>query len=121
MPIAVRASNFADEVLGAPGAVLVDIYGEQCLPCKMLRPILVELSHEYNLKLCMFNTDREEDETLAEYEEKFNILNHFQVMNLPTMLLFDNGKLVASLIGLHTKEELLKEFRKHKLHLQASL
>jgi len=112
MPTTVRANNFTEEVLRSAGFVLVDVYGEQCMPCKLLSPILMELSREYELKLCMLNVDREPHETQAEYEEKFNMLAHFQVMNLPTMLLFRDGQLATSLIGLHTKEELLKAFGK---------
>jgi len=117
MSIVVRAKNFAAEVLKATGPVLVDFYGEQCLPCKLLRPILMELSEEYNLKLCMFSTDREAHESDEDLEKKFELLEHFQVMNLPTILLFLNGEVRASIIGLLSKEELLAVFEEQKIAL----
>jgi len=119
MSINVNTKNFATEVQKAKGPVLVDFYGEQCLPCKLLRPILAGLANEYKtLKLCMFNTDREVQETDAEYEKKFKLLNHFQVMNLPTVLLFLDGELRTAIIGLHSKEEILEVFREHKIELR---
>ena len=119
MPIVVRAKNFASEVLAAKGPVLVDFYGEQCVPCRVLRPILMELSEEYEgLKFCVFNTDREARETDEEYEEKFSILAAYNVMSLPTMLVFHYGQVILTLIGLHTKEELLQIFDDRGLDLK---
>jgi len=118
MPIAVRPKNFAEEVLEAKGPVLVDFYGDQCVPCKIQHPILVEISREYKgLKICAFNTDREMQDTDEEYEAKFEIIDAYQVMNLPTMLLFEDGMPTSTLIGLHTKKELLRIFKKQKLKL----
>ena len=122
MPIVVRARNFAQEVLEAKGFALVDFYGEQCMPCRLLRPILVELSREFEgLKFCMFNTDRDPRESEEEYEDKFDILAAFHVMNLPTMLLFHDGELVSTLIGLHTREELLAIFREQNVPMRQIL
>ena len=118
MPIVVRARNFAQEVLEVPGPVLVDFYGEQCMPCQVLRPILMEISRDYaGLKICTFNTDRELRETDEEYQAKFAILALYQVMHLPTMLLFENGILISSIVGLHSRDELLHIFRTQKLKL----
>lgn len=119
MPIVVRANNFTSEVLEAKGPVLVDFYGEHCIPCRLLRPILLELSEEYaGIKLCVFNTDQEPRESDEEYEEKYSIFAAYGVMNLPTMLLFLNGVVVLTLVGLHTKEELLQIFTEQGLALQ---
>ena len=119
MPIVVRARNFAPEVLEATCPVLVDFYGEQCVPCRLLRPILLELSSEYEgIKFCMFNTDRELWETDEDYEDKFAVLAAYNVMSLPTMLLFHNADLVTTLVGLHTKEELLDIFKSLNITLK---
>ena len=118
MSVEVNANNFAEEVLKAPGPVLVDFYGEHCLPCKLLRPILTQLSEEHeNLKLCMFNTDREPRESNDELEKKFALLTHFQVMNLPTILLFLGGEVRASIVGLHSREEILHILSEKKISL----
>jgi len=120
MPIVVRARNFAAEVLQAREPVLVDFYGEQCMPCRLLRPILLELSREYEgMKFTMFNTDRELRDSDEDYEDKFAVLEAFGVMNLPTLLLFRNGELLSSIVGLHTKDELLGIFRQLGIQLRA--
>jgi len=109
MPVLVKPKNFEAEVLDSKVPVLVDFFGEHCVPCHMLRPILVELGEEYagQLKICMFSTDRERRESREEYEEKFQTLADYGVMHLPTLLLFMDGGLRRTLIGLHTKQELL--------------
>jgi len=120
MPVLVKPKNFDAEVLDSKVPVLVDFFGERCVPCHMLRPILVELGEEYagQLKICMFNTDRERRESDEEYEEKFRTLADYNVMHLPTMLLFMDGGLRRTLIGLHTKQELLDILGEEGLALQ---
>ncbi|MDR2752830.1 MAG: thioredoxin [Oscillospiraceae bacterium] len=121
MPVVVRAKNFAAEVLEASKEtpVLVDFFGERCMPCRMLRPVLLQIAAEYagQLKVCMLNTDKEAAESDEEYQEKFKIILTYNVMNLPTMLLFAEGKLQRTLIGLHTKAELLDIFAAEGLQL----
>jgi len=109
MPVLVKPKNFGAEVLGSSLPVLVDFFGERCVPCHMLRPILVQLGEEYagQLKICMFNTDRERRESEEDYEDKFRTLEAYDVRHLPTMLLFSGGRLRRTLVGLHTREELL--------------
>ena len=119
VPVKLSTDNFASEVLRAKVPVLVDFYGERCAPCRLLRPILLELAGEYagKLKICMLNTDREPCESDKDYENKFRTILSYGVMNLPTMLLFTGGKLRRSLIGLHTKQELLEILREEGLGL----
>ncbi|MDR1927259.1 MAG: thioredoxin fold domain-containing protein [Oscillospiraceae bacterium] len=117
MPIAVKAKNFETEVLQAKLPVLVDFWGPRCLPCRMLHPILTALAEECagQIKFCMCNTDREPTESDGEFEEKFKLILSYNVMNLPTMLLFRDGKPLRTLIGLHTREELLEIFAEEGL------
>ncbi|MDR3313785.1 MAG: thiol reductase thioredoxin [Oscillospiraceae bacterium] len=119
MPIVVKTNSFETEVLKSKQPVLVDFWGARCMPCKMQRPILLELAEEYagQLKICMFNTDQEEGESEAEYQEKFKTILEYKVMNLPTLLLFQGGKAVRSLVGLHTKGELREILREEGLEL----
>ena len=120
MPILVNPKNFEAEVLDSRLPVLVDFFGERCIPCHMQRPILVDMGEEYagRLKICMFNTDRERRDTDEDYEEKFRTLAAYGVMHLPTLLLFTGGKLRRALIGLHTREELLGILDEEGLALQ---
>ncbi len=123
MPVLVKPKNFNSEVLETELPVLVDFFGERCTPCQMLRPILLELSEEYTgqLKVCMFNTDREARDSDADYEEKFRTALTYGVMHLPTLLLFVGGALKRTLIGLHSKDELLAIFKEESLALEPGI
>jgi len=120
MPILVRPNNFEAEVLGSGLPVLVDFFGERCIPCLLLRPVLLGLGEEYagQLKICLFNTDRERRESKADYEEKFRTIEAYGVMHLPTLLLFIDGALRRALVGLHTRQELLDILREEGLRLE---
>ena len=117
MPVSVNADNFEAEVLGADVPVLVDFYSERCAPCRLLRPVLEGLAGEYagRLKLCLFNIEREPGESDADYEDKFRVLLTCGVMNLPTLLLFAGGAPRRTLVGLHSREDLLEILREEGL------
>ncbi|MDR2647941.1 MAG: thioredoxin family protein [Oscillospiraceae bacterium] len=119
MPIVVHPKTFQSEVLDAKKPVLVDFYGSKCIPCRLQMPILLELAEQYGkkIKFCMFNTDREPNETDADFETKFRTILEYSVMSLPTLLIFADGELLRTLIGLHTKEDLLGIFDELGLHL----
>ena len=110
MPILIKAKEFEAEVLRAKMPVLVDFFGERCMPCKLLHPILIELGEAYagRMKICMFNTDSERGETRGEFEAKYRTIAAYEVMSLPTMLLFVAGEPRRTLVGLHTREELIQ-------------
>jgi len=120
MPL--KAKEFEAEILHSKIPVLVDFFGERCMPCRMLRPILAELSEEYagQMKFYMFNTDRERGETREEYKEKHRTTLAYEVMNLPTLILFVDGERRRTLVGLHTRQELLEVFAEEGLNLQES-
>ena len=120
MPIVVKTRSFEAEVLHSKLPVLVDFWGVRCVPCRMQRPILLELAQECagQLKICMFNTDPEEGESEKEYQEKFETILEYNVMSLPTLLLFCEGKMVRSMVGLHSREDLLEILREEGLAVQ---
>lgn len=81
------------------GKVLVDCYANWCGPCKMLSPIVDEISEEvtdYNF----YKLDVDDASVIA---EKYNI------MSIPTLLIFKDGNLEKTIIGFKSKEELIKE------------
>ncbi len=91
--------NFEEIIHNNPKVVL-DCYAPWCGPCKMFSPIFEELStEESGIKFCKINT--EENPATAE---------RFDVMSIPTVLVFENGKLKNRETGFKTKEELKKMF-----------
>lgn len=96
MALEITAANFADEVLAGDKTVLVDFWAEWCGPCRMQGPILEAFAAEHpEIKVAKVNVDAN-----GELAEKFGI------MSIPTLLVFKNGKLAKSAVGLHDKQSL---------------
>ncbi len=86
------ADSFKSEVLEGEGLVLVDFWASWCGPCKMLGPILDELSDEVTTKITKVNVD--------DYP---NIAADYGIRSIPTMIIFKDGEKVEQLIGLMQK------------------
>lgn len=84
--------SFKSEVLEEKGLVLVDFWASWCGPCKMLGPILDELSDEVTTKITKVNVD--------DYP---NIAADYGIRSIPTMIIFKEGEKVEQLIGLMQK------------------
>lgn len=89
--------NDFDKVLKDNKKVLVDFYATWCGPCKMLSPIIDSLAEERNdIKFYKMDVDNNSD-----IPEKFNI------MSIPTIILFENGEISKTNTGLLSKDELI--------------
>ncbi len=98
--IVLTSDNFEEEVLNEKDKkVLVDFWASWCGPCKMLSPIIDEIASEDHegLKVCKVNVD--ENQSLA---------MKYQVMSIPTLLLFENGQVVKTSIGALQKDKVLE-------------
>ena len=97
MALAFNDSNFQDEVLNSELPVLVDFYADWCGPCKMMSPVVDELSREYEgrLKVGKVNVD-----------ENTNVAQQYRVMSIPTILLIKNGQVVDQVVGAVTKAQI---------------
>ena len=91
--------NFEKEILKAKRPVLVDFYSDWCPPCKMLALIIKDLAEEWagKIKVGKFNVDQ--GRAMAA---------HYRIMSIPTLILFKEGKETKRIIGLRTKEDLVK-------------
>lgn len=100
MVTVVTSKNFENEVLKSEKPVLVDFWASWCGPCKMVSPLIDELSEEHSeYKFCKVNVD--DESALA---TKFN------VMSIPNLVVFKNGEMTSQSAGARPKEEILELF-----------
>jgi thioredoxin 1 len=82
--------NFDTEVLKSDIPVLVDFYADWCGPCKMMMPVVEKMAEKYDGKIKVGKINSDEESALA---AKYNI------MSIPSFLMFKNGELVETLTG----------------------
>ena len=93
--------NFEEEVLKSEGTVLVDFYADWCGPCKMMSPVIDQMAEENeSVKFGKINVDENPD--LA---EKYN------VMSIPTIIVFKAGNPVKTFVGVTAKDQILAALR----------
>ena len=96
-------ATFEEEVLKAKGVVLVDFWAEWCMPCQMLGPIIEEIANETEgtYKIGKLDVDANQ-ETAGKY----------QVMSIPSVLIFKDGELVETIVGVRPKASYLEALEK---------
>lgn len=104
MPIDVTTDTFDSVVLGSDKPVLVDFWAEWCGPCRMISPVLEELSNEYGDKITVakVNVDFEPD-----------LAMRYNVTGIPLVGLFQGGQMVKQLVGARPKASYLDELAEY--------
>jgi thioredoxin 1 len=98
-------NNFNQEVLQSDKLVFVDFWAPWCGPCQMMGPIVEALAHEYegkNIKIGKCNVD-----------ENPNTAGQYNVLSIPSFLLFKDGKMIDQVVGGVQKEKLQEMIAKH--------
>ena len=96
--------NFEQEVEKSTIPVLVDFWAEWCGPCRVVGPIVDQLSEELKGKLKVAKINVDDNQELAA---------QFNVMSIPTLIVFKGGKAVDQLVGAMPKDQLLKKINPH--------
>lgn len=100
MAVNITNENFENEIVNSEKPVLVDFWASWCGPCKMLSPIVDEVSEETDkVKVCKINID--------DYPE---LAKKYRVMSIPTLIVMENGKEIKRSVGVIPKDDILNLF-----------
>lgn len=90
MALEVNDTNFEDVVIKSDKPVLVDFWAEWCGPCRMIAPIIEEISHEFEGKALVVKCDVDNSPSIAQ---------KYSIRNIPTVLFFNNGQVADKQVG----------------------
>ena len=102
-PVAVTDKDFADKVLQSDTPVLVDFWAEWCGPCRVLGPVIESLSQEYDGQVKVAKVDVDSNQQVA---------MQYGIRSIPTVMLFDKGQIVDTLVGVRPKSDYETSLRK---------
>lgn len=99
----VNAGSFRNEVLDSDIPVLVDFWAPWCAPCRMLSPVIDELSNDYKGKIKFAKVNVDDNTELA---------TDLQILSIPVLIIFKDGKEIKRITGANPKEYIEKEIEK---------
>ena len=99
--LALNENNFEEEVLKSNNKVLVDFYADWCGPCKMMSPVIDEIAEEMQgVKVGKVNVDNNQELAIK-----------YDVMSIPTIIVFENGMQKKTFIGVTDKNEIIEQLQ----------
>ena len=98
----ITAKNFKDEVEKSDLPVLIDFWAEWCGPCRMVAPIVEQISIEMSSKLKVGKVNVDDEQDLA---------MHFNVLSIPTLILFKKGQIAETIVGALPREQILAKIK----------
>jgi thioredoxin 1 len=98
--IDLTSSNFQSEVMESDVPVLIDLWAAWCGPCRMVAPVVDELGRDYAGRLKVAKLDVDAEPELA---------MRYEVMSIPTLMIFHKGSLEKRLVGARSKSQLMTE------------
>jgi thioredoxin 1 len=102
MAIELTKSNFKSEITDSPLPAIVDFWATWCMPCRMLMPVVEELTKEYEGKVKVGKVNVDSDNELA---------SQFNVMSIPALVFFKGGKVVDTIVGAVPKEHIVEKIK----------
>lgn len=96
-PIDVTSATFKEAVIESDKPVVVDFWAQWCGPCKKLSPIIEDLAEEYGDRITFAKVDLDKERDLGAM---------FQILSIPTVLIFNEGKKVDEFNGLRPRQEI---------------
>lgn len=100
----VNQDNFSEEVLKSDIPVVVDFWASWCGPCKMLSPVIDEVSDELGTKAKFVKVNVDENPVLSP---------QYSISSIPSVLIFKDGNVVEKLVGFRPKQEIISVIQKH--------
>ena len=97
--IEIKTDEFKSQVVESDKPVLVDFWAEWCGPCRKLSPLVEELAEEHSDRFVFGKVNVDQERQLA---------SMFQIMSIPTLMIFKDGKKVKELVGFQPKNQILR-------------
>lgn len=103
-PLHLTDASFDSEVVKADQPVLIDFWAAWCGPCRMIAPVIEELSNEYDgkAKICKLEVDNNQQTAMQ-----------FGIRSIPTILIFKGGEVVDTIVGAVPKEQIVNKLNNH--------